>query len=96
MKQGLRGWGCAEGMTRNDENKIRRMIVSARKYSVISEEFKAQLFDFIDLDLGDCETSSYNASNLQEAICCYIDYGEYDVDSLINEIREAEILGVKE
>lgn len=32
------------------------------------------------IDLSRFETKAKNASNLEEAICCYIQYGEFDVE----------------
>ena len=30
-----------------------------------------------------------NASNLKEAICCYLSYNEYTLDGILREIRSA-------
>ena len=30
-----------------------------------------------------------NAENLEEAICCFIDYGEYSVSGIMREVRAA-------
>lgn len=51
-----------------------------------------ELYDLIDnehhsLDLSDIPTNAENASNLHEAISCYLSYGEYDVDSLWEELQ---------
>ena len=42
------------------------------------------------IDLSRFETKAENADNLEEAIYCYIQYGEFDVDSIIEEIKAAE------
>lgn len=44
---------------------------------------------FPDLELDEVETDSYNAEDLEQAIECYIQYGEYNIDSLWNELNSA-------
>lgn len=51
-----------------------------------------ELYDLIDneyhsIDLSDIPTNAENASNLHEAISCYLSYGEYDIDSLWEELQ---------
>lgn len=49
------------------------------------------LFDTLiqlDIDL-DVESNAENADNLNDAICCYIDYNEYNLDRLLEEIKSA-------
>ncbi len=52
-----------------------------------------RLFAFLEnCGLDDLEkygSDAENASNLKEAICCYIDYGEYTVEGLLKEIGAA-------
>ena len=43
----------------------------------------------LGLDPTKHTTAAENASNLAEAISCYISYGEYSVDGLMQEIRKA-------
>ena len=49
--------------------------------------FKA--LDDLGIDPAKYSTAAENASNLEEAISCYISYGEYSVDGLMKEIRKA-------
>lgn len=44
---------------------------------------------FPDLELDEVETGSYSAEDLEQAIECYIQYGEYDIDSLWKELNDA-------
>ena len=34
-------------------------------------------------------SAAENAENLEEAICCFIDYGEYSVSGIMREVRAA-------
>lgn len=71
---------------------IKVNIKKARKYAELSKEYETKVFNMLD-DIG-ANTESYktnaeNASNLQEAICCYINYDEYSLEGLMEEIRNA-------
>jgi hypothetical protein len=49
-----------------------------------------KIFELLaDLPVEEIPTNAYNADNLQEAITCYLSYGEYDIDSLMAEISAA-------
>lgn len=45
-------------------------------------------FDDLGIDLSKCPTNAENADNLEEAVLCYIHYGEFSFDGLANEIYE--------
>ena len=42
------------------------------------------LFD--DVNLAEIPTEAENADNLEQAISCYVQYGEYDIEKLVDEI----------
>jgi len=69
--------------------KLKKLISKAHNLRVKKEEIIREIFIIIEntkINL-DCETKAENACNLEEAINCYIDYGEYDVNSIIEEIK---------
>lgn len=70
---------------------IKSNIKKARKYAKLSEEYEAKVFDMLDEIGVDTEvyiTKAENASNLQQAISCYISYNEYSLDGLMKEIED--------
>lgn len=77
-----------------DYKKLRSLIESARKKQVAAQNALGSVMEAIEalgiIDLSRFKTKAENASNLEEAICCYIQYGEFDVDSIIEEIKVAE------
>lgn len=77
-----------------DYKKLRSLIESARKKQIAAQNALGSVMEAIEdlgiIDLSRFETKAENASNLEEAVCCYIQYGEFDVDSIIEEIKAAE------
>lgn len=69
-------------------------IKKTRKLYQKAEKETAHLFNTINFffesaDLQEIKTSAENADNLYEAITCYLQYGEYDLKSLENELFAA-------
>lgn len=54
-----------------------------------AEDLIFKALDDLGIDPAKYSTAAENASNLAEAISCYISYGEYSVDGLMKEIRKA-------
>ncbi|WP_217959313.1 hypothetical protein [Acutalibacter muris] len=54
-----------------------------------AEDLIFKALDDLGIDPAKYNTAAENASNLAEAISCYISYGEYSVDGLMKEIRKA-------
>lgn len=77
-----------------DYKKLRSLIENARQKQIAAQNALGSVMDAIEnmgvIDLSRFETKAENANNLEEAICCYIQYGEFDMDSLIEEIKTAE------
>ena len=77
-----------------DYKKLRSLIEDARKKQVTAQNALGSVMDAIEdmgvIDLSRFETKAENADNLEEAIYCYVQYGEFDVDSIIEEIKAAE------
>lgn len=64
----------------------------ARKKSAENAAATKAVFDALEdmcIDLNEIPSAAENAENLEEAICCFIDYGEYSVSGIMREIREA-------
>lgn len=69
---------------------IRAKIKKARKYAKLSEEYETKVFNMLDeigVDTEAYKTNAENASNLQQAISCYIGYNEYSLNGLMKEIE---------
>lgn len=77
-----------------DYKKLRSLIEDARKKQVAAQNALGSVMDAIEdmgvIDLSRFETKAENADNLEEAIYCYIQYGEFDVDSIIEEVKAVE------
>lgn len=80
-----------EALTEQALAVFKRRLEQARKKSVENAATKA-VFDALEdmcIDQNEIPSAAENAENLEEAICCFIDYGEYSVSGIMREIREA-------
>lgn len=87
-----------------DEFKLKMR--KARNAFIRAKNKEDELYDLIDseynyLDLSHIPSNAENADNLYEAISCYLSYGEYNIDSLweelqlgLNKSNESEVLNV--
>jgi len=80
----------------NLEEEIRKLIKSARDYTKKGQTKEREVLTLLqDIlsehgnDLSNFRTKHFNASNLEEAITCYISYGEYSLSELMKEIKSA-------
>ena len=68
-------------------------LARAKRQQDIANSDTNKLFEFLEAcgleDLEKFGTDAENASNLKEAICCFIDYGEYSAEELLSEIGSA-------
>lgn len=73
--------------------KIRKNLQEARHYSILTYKLEKEIFDLLDElgidDTDTIDTNAENSSNLEDVISCYIQYGEYSIDGLMKEIKEA-------
>ena len=83
-------------LTVNGVNKYEAVHAAARKWGVrwtaIARECEYAVFDALEdmcIDPGEIPSAAENAENLEEAICCFIDYGEYSVSGIMREVRAA-------
>ena len=71
-----------------DLKDIRKLIQKARKKSIELNNATQEVFDALsDIDLC-VPTDAENADDLEQAINCYIQYGEFSIDELLNEIKQ--------
>ena len=71
---------------------LMRKIEAARKKSIsFADSYYKAMLDLESLirDTDLIQSDAENADNLQDAISCYIQYGEYSLDKLRQEIESA-------
>lgn len=76
------------------KSEFRKLMERSRNYAIKMKETTELLREkiqetFPNLELDEVETGSCNAEDLEQAIECYIQYGEYDIDSLWKELNDA-------
>ena len=77
-------------MTRSE---MKKLIVSAKKAEARKVIAVYKLINYLEDTIGDLQNipnnSAENANNLLEAILCHIDYGECDLEELLDDIQTA-------
>lgn len=75
-------------MNNNSFSELRKLIQKARKKSIELNDATQAVFDALsDVDLC-VPTDAENADDLEQAINCYIQYGEFSIDELLDEIKQ--------
>lgn len=77
----------------NDElvfDELKKLLVKARKAEQKASDALVAVYRALDDMCIDLEVHSdaENAGNLEEAVSCYIHYGEFGVANLLKEIRQ--------
>lgn len=69
---------------------IINLIKKARKKKLESENLEQKIFTIFNNNNIDLTSYSggCNSDNLEEMICCYIQYGEDDIEELTKRIKE--------
>lgn len=82
--------GSSSDMTKSE---FKKLLERGRKAHIKAELITNELFDKLEQDMGlrtsilsDIPSNAENADNLEEAIHCYMQYGEYDPDLLWDEL----------
>lgn len=82
--------GSSSDMTKSE---FKKLLERGRKAHIKAELITNELFDKLEQDMGlrtsiltDIPSNAENADNLEEAIQCYMQYGEYDPDLLWDEL----------
>ena len=75
------------------KSEFKKLLERGRKAHIKAELITNELFDKLEQDMGlrvsilsDIPSNAENAENLEEAIQCYMQYGEYDPDLLWDEL----------
>lgn len=75
------------------KSEFKKYLERGRKAHIKAESITNELFDKLEQDMGlselilsDIPSNAENADNLEEAIQCYIQYGECDPDLLWGEL----------
>ena len=76
-----------------DYKEFKRMMQSARNAYIKADEKMQEVLKKIseelpDMVLAEFTTSAENAENFEEAILCFIQYGEYNIKALWDELGE--------
>lgn len=76
------------------KTEFKKLLECGRKAHVKANEIIQELFNKLEEDMGlrhcvlsDIPSNAENADNLEEAIQCYMQYGEYDPDELWEELK---------
>lgn len=70
---------------------LKHLIETARMKTIAAQTAESDVFNLLDNicgDTSDTPTHAENADNLMDAIACFIDYGEYSLDGIMNEVKE--------
>ena len=73
-------------------NLFEKLLKKARRKQAEATEAIAVVFEALEdmcIDADQVSSEAENADNLQQAISCYIDYGEYSVAGIMKEVRGA-------
>ncbi len=76
--------------------RIRSALTRARATAEKAQAAEQVVFKLLEdacIDPQAVPTSAENADNLEEAISCYLNYGEYSISGLMKEIRGAYGMG---
>ena len=76
-----------EALTEQALAVFKRRLEQARKKAATKAVFDA--IEDMCIDPDEIPSAAENAENLEEAICCFIDYGEYSVSGIMREVRAA-------
>lgn len=69
---------------------VKKLLQKAKKAYEKAQEAEMDVFRALDdmcLDL-EAPSEAENAENLNEAVACYLNYGEYSLSGLMKEIKE--------
>lgn len=71
---------------------LKKKLIKANELNKKTTAIVDEVFYYLDslgIDSNGIPTKSYNANNLAEAITCFVDYDEWDIESLMEEIIKA-------
>lgn len=75
------------------KSEFKKLLERGRKAYIKADTITQELFDKLEKDMGlreiildDIPSNTENADNISDAICGYLQYGEYDSDSLWEDL----------
>lgn len=75
------------------KSEFKRILQKSRNAYIKADKITQELFDKLDEDMGlrefvleDIPCNAENADNIKDAICGYLQYGEYDADLLWDDL----------
>ena len=92
MKKAISELSPEEAMDQLTFRAIDRKIELARRAQWIADQRLKQVFAELDrlcIDPGEIPAAAENATTLEEAISCYVQYGEFTRSGLLREIKAA-------
>lgn len=92
MKKAISELSPEEAMDQRTFRKIDKAIEMASRAQWIADQRLKQVFAELDrlcIDPSEHPTAAENATTLEEAICCYVQYGEYTRSGLMRDIKAA-------
>ena len=81
-----------EALTEEALVAFKRRLEKAKRKAEESALDKNEVFEALDdmcIDAEEIPSAAENASNLKEAICCFLDYGEYSINGIMSKVRAA-------
>lgn len=79
------------------KTEFKKLLERGRNAHIKADSITQELFNKLEEDMGlrcsvlsDIPSNAENADNLEEAILCYMQYGEYDPDELWKELKRGE------
>lgn len=63
----------------------------AREIQLKLDQQLAEIYYNLPSEIGDLPTGAENADNIEEAISCYIHYGEYNPEGIWNDLVNSEV-----
>lgn len=94
MKKPISDLTPEEAMDQLTLRALDRKIELARRAQWIADQRLKQVFDELErlcIDPSEHPTAAENATTLEEAISCYVQYGEYTRSGLLREIKAAYV-----
>ena len=80
-------------MKKLNTSKLESLINRARQCQINAEKAEIAIFEYLYsvgiVDPSLFESKAENAENLEQAITCYLSYGEFSVNDLLSEIQSA-------
>lgn len=79
-----------EALDKSVEYELKVTLKKARKASQKADKELQNVYEILENMCIDLETATNaeNANNLEEAVNCYVQYGEYSVNGLVEEIMK--------